>query len=127
MRTLLITLSGGTVLGIYLYFLIIRKLGRLAEKSVIASEVFSFLSGYRIKSYIVRDSLMERDTKLAYDAEYKNIILILKSNYGFTKTESHEAIQYAIEEKPDASIEDKIRVALQYLDSQNKQLTSKNN
>ena len=108
--------SVGTCLGGVLFCLVLRKVGKLAEKYVIAGEIFTFLTSYGIKGFVVNKELVEKETKLVSDADYKNIILILKSEMGFTKTEAQKAADYAMKQLPEAPLKDKIQTALQYLD-----------
>ena len=118
----IVSYSVGTLFGGILFVLILRKVGKLAEKSVIAGEIFTFITSYGIKGFVVNKELVEKETKLVSDADYKNIILILKSEMGFTKSEAQQAADYAMKQLPEAPLKDKIQTALKYLDKPSREV-----
>ena len=111
-----VSFASGSVLGGILSWLVIRKFGKMAEKSIVAGEIFSFVSNYGIKHFIDRNSLVEKDAKIGNTEDYKNIILILSSEMGFKKIEAKEAATYALAQTtPNDPLETKLETALKYL------------
>jgi hypothetical protein len=82
---------------------------------MIFGEIFSFLTGYQVKNYVARQTIVPKEDKEAESADRKNIILVLHQELGFTTTEAKRAADYAVSQMPlDASLEDKIKTALQF-------------
>lgn len=123
----IVTFSIGVPLSSILFCLVLRKIGKTAEKSIIASEIFSFITNYRIKSVIADKNIVAKEVKLGNDNDFKNIILVLHSEMGFTKKEAKTAAEFAMEQLPDAPVQDKIKKALQYLDESSKEIEVNNN
>ena len=123
----MVSFSVGVQLSIFTFCLILRKIGKSAEKSLIASEILSFFTNYKIKSVISDNNIMPKEVKLASDNDFKNIILVLHSEMGFTKIEAKTAAEFAMEQLPTAPVQDKIKKALQYLDESSKEITVNNN
>jgi hypothetical protein len=105
----------GLALGACLLIICLRTLGKRAQTSTIFGEVFSFITGYQLRAYIDRQTIISKEDKAIVNNDYKNIILILNQQMGYTKKEAKELAEYAIENTPlESSIEDKIKQALQY-------------
>src|SRR4030042_6901088 len=94
-----IALSSGAVIGIMMILITIRVLGRKALTSVIFGEVFGFLTGYQLKAYIARRTILTDEQKSIETNDYKNIILVLKE-MGFKKEEQKELARFAVDESP---------------------------
>lgn len=109
----------GVAVGLFLTIFTLRKIGVLAQTSTIFGEVFGFLTGYKVKAYVARQSIISKDDMDDEHADRQNIVLILNQQLGFSKRESRELAEYAIEHAPNASIEDKVKSALQYKGSLN--------
>jgi len=109
--------GAGAFLGGCLLLVLVRRLGRWAQKSIIGGEVFSFASGYQIKSYICRDTIVDRETAITINVDFKNIVLVLKE-LGFPAVEAKKAATYALAELPsDLSLDDRIKEAIKFLGS----------
>lgn len=106
--------GAGAFLSACLLLVFMRRLARWGMKSLIGGEVFSFASGYQIKSYIGRDTIIEKDTAITLNVDFKNIVLVLKE-LGYDGEERKQAAIYALEHSPaNEPIEDKIKTALSY-------------
>lgn len=107
--------SVAMVFSTALCLVFIRRLARWAQKSLLWGEVFSFVSNYQLKSYINRDKIVDRETAITYNVDYKNIVVVLRS-MDIGKEEAKEAAVYAIEQAPaEQPIEAKIKLALKYI------------
>ena len=116
----LIGYYGGLGIGILLAVSCIRWIGKKAETSMIVGEVFSFFTGYGLKSYIERDTIVTKEFKEIEHDDEKNIIEVLTKQMEFTRKEAKEAARYAVENIPvEAPIEQKIKEALKYQDNLN--------
>lgn len=104
----------GTTLGAVLLLLMIRKLAKWAQRSVVGGEVFGFMSNYEIRSYISKGTIVPKEQQINLTLDYRNIIVVLKS-LGFQANEAKDAAQYVLSELPDASQDDKIREAIKFL------------
>jgi len=105
------------LLSVFLIVSLVRNLSRWAQRSIIGGEIFAFLSNYQIRSYLDRGgrTLVDKDAAYAYNEDYKNIVYILRG-LKYTKSEAQDAAVYAVRETLiNQSIEDKVRVALNYL------------
>ena len=71
----IIGFSAGLCLGMMFLLLILRKLAKKAHTSLILGEIFTFLSSYEIRNYISKDRIIERETHVTNNSDYKNIIL----------------------------------------------------
>lgn len=109
----------GFSIGIVMLLIIIRKIARASHNSIIFGEVFSFVSGYKVKSYIDNNSIIPKEQKLNDRSDYCNITLILNQELGLNKKEAELAAKHAVIELPKAPLEDKLQAALQYHDRQN--------
>lgn len=109
-----IALGSGVFVGVCFILGIIRFLSKRAYKSVIIGEVFSFITGYELKSFIEREKIVPRESKLSEYQDYKNITVLLR-DLGLTDFEAKKAARYAVMVcDPDDSLEDKINLAFQY-------------
>ena len=105
----------GGILGITLYWLLMRRLAAKAHTSVILGELFSFVSNYKIRSYIQHKSIVERNNAVETTQDIKNLELILTEQMGYTKTQSKEAASHVKDSYPDAPMDEKVVKALSYL------------
>lgn len=104
----------GIVAGFLLAVSLIRNLGKWAQKSVVFGEAFSFITSYRIKSYLDGNKIVPKEEKINTEIDRNNLIEGLK-NMGYTKKEAELAADFALDELPaSASDEDKAIKALQY-------------
>jgi hypothetical protein len=70
--------------------------------------IFSKIAGYKAPIYFMRGLNVEQD--------YTMMIEILHRKLGFTKIESEEATAHTLQIAPNKPLEDKMVVALKYLD-----------
>lgn len=109
----------GMVFGIALFWVFFRKLAGWAQRSMLFGEVFQFTSGYKIRSYLTKDTLIPKETAVTLNVDFKNLTLILREQLGYPASDAKEAAAYAIEEtKADDTIEEKVKKALSYLDTE---------
>jgi hypothetical protein len=107
--------GAGVSIGILLSFSLVRSVSKHAHNSMIFGEVFSFLTGYQVKNYIARQTIVPKEDKEADSNDRQNIILVLHQEFGFTKSEAKQAADYAVSQTPlNAELEEKIKTALQY-------------
>lgn len=105
------------LLSAFLVLSIVRNISRWAQSSIIGGEIFSFISNYKIRSYILGNNVIDKETAYTYNEDYHNIITILRG-LKYTKIESQDAARYAVTNTyVNQSIEDKVRIALNYLAS----------
>ena len=100
--------------------IIIRFIAYHAQTSVIWSEIFSWITGYKIH-YIYQDKKQERKIAPINNAKTEitdkaNIISAL-TNWGYSKQEAKRGAEYALEESPEALLEEKVICALNYIKS----------
>ncbi len=110
----------GMVFGVALFWVFFRKLAGWAQRSMLFGEVFQFASNYKIRSYLTKETLVPKEVAMTLNVDFKNITLLLREQMGYPAIEAKEAAAYAIEEtESDATIEDKVKKALNYLDTEN--------
>ncbi len=115
-----ISYYGGLGIGLLLGITCIRWLGKKAETSMIVGEVFSFFTGYKLKSYIERDTIVTKTTKEIENNDEKNIIEVLTKQMEFTRKEAKEAAQYVSDNMPvEMPLNEKVKEALKYQDNLN--------
>jgi Holliday junction resolvasome RuvABC DNA-binding subunit len=83
-------------------------------------EIFRWITGFKITkneqaTKVV--NLNKNKTKTVEQNPDANDVLKSLTGLGYGKQEAQEAMKYAIEEKPDANLEDKVKCALLYLGS----------
>lgn len=106
----------GTVCGVMLFLMMFRKLAKWAQGSMIFGEVFSFVSNYKVRSYLYQNRIESAENMNVYNVDYKNLILVLNEQMGYSTVEAKKAASYAISELPvQSSFEDKVRESLKYL------------
>ncbi len=106
--------SVGTILGICLFMIVFRKLAQWAQTSMIFGEVFQFVSAYQVRSYLTKETLVEKQDMQVINIDFKNVCLVLKQ-MGYQAGEAKEAATYALAESTSKEpLEDKIKRALQY-------------
>ena len=109
----------GILIGISISMSVLRWLGKKAQKSMVMGEVFSFMTSYQLKAYLARESVIAKEDKDLENNDKKNIIVVLKE-VGFTKKEASEAAEHAITQAPlEASLDDKVKLALSFIGRQN--------
>lgn len=100
-----------TIFAGALILLIVRRIAKKAQKSVIMGEIFAFVSDYKIRLYLKDTELQEKETAINLRKDEKNLYVIL-ADLGFSKAVAREAAAAAISEMPHASLEDKTKAAL---------------
>lgn len=110
-----ITYTAGIFIGTGLTLLLVRWIARFAHNSTLFGELFSFLTGYKVKAFVVRQNIMPKEDMEIEKADHANIILILKQQMGYTAKEAKLRADHAIEETLAGDpLEDKILKAIQY-------------
>jgi len=111
----------GVAFGVTILLTSIRKLGRKANKSVIAVTLFQRITKYKASVYVIhRQPYDIRVTVHGNGNDYDTLFNILKQQMHFPASQAIEATNYALSMAEDKPMEEKIRVALQSLDSNNK-------
>lgn len=115
--------SLGALFGVCLFLTMFRMVGRNAQYSIMIGEVFSFLSAYRIRSYLTHESedrpptLIDKRTAINITVDMKNLVLVLKE-LGYTNTIARDVAGHTLSTvEPGTSFEDKVRAALAYIGS----------
>lgn len=109
-----------------LSIILIRRLAKWAQKSLLGGELFSFISNYQLKSFIHKDTIIDKDTVITYNIDYKNVVVVLRT-LDYSKADASEAAKYAIQEVPiDQPIEAKVKKALNYLANRETLVSNKN-
>ena len=103
----------GIVAGFLLAISLLRNLGKWAQKSVMFGEMFSFITSYKIKSYLEKDRIIPVEDKLDLEKERGDLIATL-INLDYSPKDSKQMADYAMKEIPNANIEDKLKRALQF-------------
>ncbi len=101
----------GIILGTTFILVIIRKLGRKAQQSPIASELFQKVTSYHISKQPQDINIVARD----YAYEYTDLIDILRNQMQFSLSRAKDAAAHAMSVAEDKPLQEKLRVALQYL------------
>jgi len=104
-------------LGIFSTVSVIRNQGRKAQKSAVSRELFYKITRYKASIYIVHLEQPKDLKAVVYgDAnDYAELLDVLKTQFRFPAPTAKEAAKYAVKESHDQPLEEKIRVALQYL------------
>lgn len=111
----IISFGVGIIIGLLLTLVLIRRLSNKAHTSMIFGELFTFITNYQVRAYVSKDRIKDKADREVETNDTANIILILKNQMGYSKSEAREAAEYAIVECPiNAPIEDKIQTALAY-------------
>lgn len=102
----------------------IRSIASKAQTSVIFSEIFSWLTGYKIKGFIKVDKknksskVVSKDDVIEDKEVLDNIVAVLTSDtLKFKTKEAKLAAIYAVENCPDGDNEEQVKCALSYLAS----------
>lgn len=119
---LLIGYGIGIALGITLTLSTVRRLGRKSKHSIFLSMLFYKLTRYRASIYNISRrpyniSLTVHDN--GDNDDYANLMDVLQRQMKFTAPIAKEATNYALDTAKDKPLQDKITIALQYLDEQN--------
>ena len=105
----------GLITGLAIAILLIRMVGSKAQYSIIFGEIFAFLTSYMVKAYIKRETIQTAEDVEAENNDYKNIVLVLSNQMGYTKQQAKLAADYVMQTLPlKSSLEEKIKQALQF-------------
>jgi hypothetical protein len=123
-NTSVIPVLAGTVScivsGGLLTVMIIRRIASKTQTSSFCDNLFTWVTGYRVHTVqSVKEKVASKPTASKATIENpdrENLEEVLKV-MGFSYTEIKESSDYAIEQKPDASLEDKVKCALEYINS----------
>ncbi len=108
----------GLTLGIIISFLSIRKLGSKAKQSAIASAVFRKITSYSASVYNIPRQPNQTIQAVVYENghDYASIVDILKKQMKFPTEVAKSAAQHAMDTALALPLQDKVKVALQYID-----------
>jgi MFS superfamily sulfate permease-like transporter len=101
----------GIILGTVFILVIVRKLGKKAQQSPIASELFQKVTSYRVSKQPQDISIVARD----YACEYTDLTDILRNQMQFPLSRAKDAAAHAMSMAEGKPLQEKLRVALQYL------------
>lgn len=105
----------GFLIACSLTFVLYRRIGKSAQRSMVWGELFTFLTGYEVRAVIHRNTVVDKEERQNEKAEFNNIVVVLKDSYQLKATEAKEAAAYALNHaNGDAPLEEKIRLAFQY-------------
>ncbi len=123
---LLIGYIPGVALGTAMILAIVRKLGKKSQKSLIVSTLFFKLTRYRATIYNIPRNTPSTVSAVVYGEanDYADIIDVLQKQMSFPASTAKDAAQYAMEVAKDKPLQEKIRGALQYIDSGEKKVTT---
>lgn len=125
--TLAIGYGFGILSGSLLILALVRKLGRKAKVSSVALSLFQRLTKYRAAIYnIPRQPMNISVTVHGDNDDNESLTDILQRQMGFPAATAKQAVKHTMNEATDKPMEEKIRVALSYLDSQNKHIFTTN-
>lgn len=114
----------GIAIGVSLAISIVRKLGRKSQKSLLASEIFHNITGYKARVFNIslpQPQTSAKATIYGKGHDYADLIDILKRQLKFPSDISKSAAQHAMDTAREDPLEEKIRVALQYIGSNGNQ------
>jgi hypothetical protein len=106
--------------------ILLRLIGTHAQTSVIWGEIFSWLTGYKIKNFIkvenndgnkLKEVTMVKVDEVVDKKEERDNIIAVLVKLEFKNKDAKEAANYAIQEKPNSTTEEKVKCALNYLHS----------
>jgi len=109
----------GLVLGVYFSLSFLRKLGKNARRSEISKAFFNKLTRYQASIYRI-DVSKKPDEFIATthnDDDFANILDVLKRQMRVQPNRAMEAARFAMDVAASFPLQEKIRVALQWLDS----------
>ena len=108
--------SIGLVLGITLMICLLKKLAQWAIKSLIAWTILTSILSSKITSHLAKNHgyNIKEENKSIPDADYNDFKTALK-NLGYLPREVKEAFSYINDNSIKGTLEDKIRLALNYL------------
>jgi len=123
---LLIGYLPGMILGIVAVLAVVRKLGKKSQKSLLASTLFFKITRYRATIYNIKRESSNTATAIVYgDAhDYADLIEVLQQQMRFPASLAKDAARYVMEIAKDKPLQDKVRVALQYIDSGEKKVAT---
>lgn len=128
-KPMAIGLGVGIALGVSLLLSVVRRLGRKSQKSLLANEVFYTITKYKARVFNIPMPQQEKTTKQATiygkGHDYADLMDILKKQLNFPAETAKQAAKYAMDNAGDNPMEEKIRVALQYIGSDNKNVSTK--
>ncbi len=108
----------GIVAGTMGSLTLTRKLGRKSQKSLIASSLFFKLTRYRATIYNIERETPKTISTIVYGEanDYADLIDVLQKQMGFPVSLAKDAAKYAMDIAKDNPLQEKLRVALQYID-----------
>jgi len=109
----------GLLGGGYITTVILRKLGKNARRSELSKAVFYKLTKYQATIFRI-DVSKKPDEVIAVthsDDDFKNIMDVLKRQMRIQPNRAMEAARFAMDVAANFPLQEKIRVALQWLDS----------
>ena len=119
----------GLVLGVSVILSLVRKLGKKSQKSLTYSSLFFKLTRHRATVYnIVTKPYADNITVYGNgDNDYNNMLDVLKRQMKFNSATAIEATKHALSVAHGSPLQEKLTVALRYIDSNNNhQNTEKN-
>ncbi len=108
----------GMILGATLELWLIRKIGKKSQFSRVWAMVFHRITEYRAMVFEIERTPCNIIVKVYGDDDNKNLKDALKQ-MGFSSDRITETIGHVIKNAPDKPLEEKLREALKYLDSEN--------
>ncbi len=106
----------GLTTGIILIVLLIRRLGKASRKSLLWTEVFHKITGYKAATYIIDRSIRNVIVKVSGNDDDTNMLEAL-AELGFPKGKALDAIKHVKNIIQNAPLQDKLTEALRYLDN----------
>lgn len=116
----------GIAIGAALAVAIIRQLGKRARRSTFSSNLFRAITKYKAAIYHIYGQQAQSATATVYNdaSDYADLVDILKNQMKFQASIAKEAAQHAMDTASDKPIEEKVKVALVYLDGGNMPTTT---
>jgi hypothetical protein len=111
------SLIGGVILGGLLAVMIIRRIAFKADKSLYWGEIFAWVTGYKLHYVMQDEKIMEVEIATKDKIAMENIIGAL-TTLQYSKKESKEAANYALEEIPNGKLAEQVKCALNFLHSE---------
>ncbi len=66
----------GFVIAGGLTFLLYRRIGKSAQRSIVWGELFTFRTGYEVRAVIHRNTVIDKEELQNEKAEFKNIVVV---------------------------------------------------
>jgi aspartokinase len=108
----------GVALGATFVILLVRKIGRKSQKSIVWAEIFRKVTKHRATVYNISRQPYNVSVTVEGDGDdYQNLMDILTRQLHFPKSSAEEASKHALKIAKDKPLQDKVTEALKYLDS----------